>query len=155
MQVRFSVEPEGIAIAVLGRDWHELQPNQIVITQEANGKLLVSGVGDKRADPVPEGALARQVFSRDDFDPEFAMIAVKFWMFEALSKATRRPSLLTWLGHSEIDLTWADWDNLRPDQRDEFLELVAPFADVRVNGHLRVQWPLRRQLLGRKPLIRA
>ena len=151
--VRFVVESDHITISVPARKWRERQPNQAVISVDARGRPVISDIGSTNADPMPSDARTLPIFSGDDFDPDLAMSAMRYWTVDAKARAAGRMRVLAWIDHHKIELTWSDWSRVPIDRRRRFLELAAHQGDVTVNGRLRASWSIGRRLLMLRPMI--
>ena len=153
MDVRLSVGLDNLVVAVPTRMWEEVHSNRMVVAPRTDGGRMICAIGDRSIDPVPPGARTYRVPSLEDFDPHLVAAAMRFWVSYAVSKASTRREVRARLARSTIDLVWQDWSFLDVGQRTAFLELVAAFADVRVNGTVRATSPRLRRLVGRKATI--
>jgi hypothetical protein len=160
VNVEIRIDEKNVEVSQPGRSWRLDDANRIVIGEDAHGRRVILGIGAPRgigdrtdAAVSEQGGQLSRAFDAASFDPDVSTSATRWWSYRGVTAGARHETFAFVFTRTVLHIFWPAWDAIPFEARRRYLNLVASWADVVMNGHRAATWPLSRRLMRQPPQV--
>lgn len=144
--VEIRINETNVEVSRPGRTWRLDDANRIVIGKDAHQRRVILGIGADAA-VSEQGGQPLRAFDAARFDPDVSTSATRWWSYRGVTAEARHETFAFVFTRPVLHIFWPAWDAIPFEARRRYLNLVAHWADVVMNGHRAATRPLSRRLI--------